>query len=212
MSIKRFIYLLGLFLITAGFISKKKPPKRTTDELVTILTRYGNIQLILFEDCPLHKANFLKLAREGYYDGTTFHRVIQGFMIQGGDPNSKDTIPGNDGSGGPGYTIPHEISNDHTHVRGAVCGARLGDRQNPEMRSSGSQFYIVDNLEGKHELDGKYTVFGEVVKGITYVELIAMLAKDEHDKPYKDMTMTVTVEELTKEKITELTTYTYDKK
>tara|TARA_B100000809_G_scaffold131728_1_gene129478 strand:- start:6543 stop:7178 length:636 start_codon:yes stop_codon:yes gene_type:complete len=210
---KKLIYLLcPLLLLTGGFISKKKTPKRKTDELVTITTRYGKIQLILFEDCPVHKENFLKLAKEGYYDGTTFHRVIKGFMIQGGDPNSKDSIIENDGSGGPGYTIPHEISNDHTHVRGAICGARLGDNQNPEMRSSGSQFYIVENLEGKHELDGKYTVFGQVVKGMTYVELIAMLQKDERDRPYKDMNMTVTVEKLTKVKIKELTGYNYDKK
>jgi cyclophilin family peptidyl-prolyl cis-trans isomerase len=210
---KKNVYLLlPLFLITGAFISKKKVPKRKTDELVTISTRYGKIQVILFEDCPLHKANFLKLARSGYYDGTTFHRVIKDFMIQGGDPNSKDTILENDGSGGPGYTIEHEISNKHTHIRGAVCAARQGGAQNPDMRSSGSQFYIVENLDGFHDLDGKYTVFGQVVKGMTYVELIAMLAKDGGDRPYKDMRMTVTIEELTKEKITELTGYNYDKK
>ena len=210
---KKIIYLLFPFLLlTAGFVTKKKTPKRKTDELVTITTKYGKIQLVLFDDCPLHKANFLKLAREGYYDGTTFHRVIRGFMIQGGDPNSKDSIPGNDGTGGPGYNIEHEISNKHTHVRGAVCAARQGGAANPQMRSSGSQFYIVENLSGVPRLDGEYTVFGQVVKGMTFVEIIAMAGKDRSDRPFKDITMRVTVEELKREKITELTGYSYDEK
>jgi cyclophilin family peptidyl-prolyl cis-trans isomerase len=210
---KKLIYLLlPLLLLTGAFISKKKKPKRKTDELVTIKTKYGKIQLVLFDDCPIHKANFLKLAREGFYDGTTFHRVIKDFMIQGGDPNSKDSIPDNDGSGGPGYTIEHEISNKHTHVRGAVCAARMGGAANPEMRSSGSQFYIVDNLSGVHRLDGEYTVYGQVVKGMTFVEIIAMSGKDTNNRPYKDIKMTVIVEELQKTKITELTGYSYDKK
>ncbi|MCS6906110.1 MAG: peptidylprolyl isomerase [Bacteroidia bacterium] len=113
-------------------------------------TEFGNITLLLFDKTPKHKANFLKLASEKFYDGTTFHRVINEFMIQGGDPNSKDQDTTNDGNGGPGYTLEAEIVPDYYHTYGAVAAARLGDFQNPERRSSGSQFYIV---EGKKWTD-----------------------------------------------------------
>lgn len=109
-----------------------------------IHTSMGDILVRLYDETPLHRDNFLKLAREGFYNGTLFHRVIQDFMIQGGDPDSVGAAPGSRlGTGGPGYTIDAEIKPALFHKRGALAAARLGDEANPERRSSGSQFYIV---------------------------------------------------------------------
>jgi len=108
-----------------------------------IETRLGNMVVMLYDDTPLHRDNFRKLVEEQFYDSTTFHRIIAGFMIQGGDPNSRDDDPMNDGQGGPGYTIPAEFNQELLHRRGALAAARQGDNVNPEKRSSGSQFYIV---------------------------------------------------------------------
>ncbi len=110
-----------------------------------VATTAGNIKIRLYDDTPLHRDNFLKLAKEGYYDGVLFHRVINDFMVQTGDPESKDAQPGAMlGSGGPGYTIPAEIVYPkHYHKYGALAAARTGDEMNPERKSSGSQFYIV---------------------------------------------------------------------
>ena len=111
---------------------------------VTIKTTEGDITVRLYDETPRHRDNFLKLAQEGYYNGTLFHRVIKNFMIQGGDPNSKDAPAGVQlGTGGPGYTIPAEIQPQFIHKRGALAAARQGDEVNPERASSGSQFYIV---------------------------------------------------------------------
>lgn len=111
---------------------------------VKISTSLGDIIVRLYDETPLHRDNFLKLAQEGYYNGTIFHRVIKDFMIQGGDPNSKDPQPGAQyGTGGPDYTIEAEIKSELIHKRGALAAARQGDEVNPERRSSGSQFYIV---------------------------------------------------------------------
>lgn len=120
---------------------------------VKISTMLGDITVRLYDETPLHRDNFLKLAREGYYDGTLFHRVIRDFMIQGGDPQSKGAPKGKSlGSGGPEYTLPAEISPALFHKRGALAAARLGDEVNPERRSSGSQFYIA---WGKTYSDGQ---------------------------------------------------------
>ena len=114
------------------------------DYIVTIKTEYGDMKAILYDKTPEHKENFVKLAREGYFDSTLFHRVIKDFMIQGGDPNSKNTLSGTPlGNGGPGYTIPAEFNQDLFHVKGSLSAARQSDSVNPEKESSGSQFYIV---------------------------------------------------------------------
>lgn len=115
------------------------------DAIVEINTTMGPIKILLYGDTPLHRENFLKLAKEGYYDGVLFHRVIKDFMVQTGDPDSKDAAPGKQlGTGDPGYTIPAEINYPHHyHKYGALAAARTGDQVNPERRSSGSQFYIV---------------------------------------------------------------------
>lgn len=111
---------------------------------VKIDTSFGVITVRLYDETPLHRDNFVKLAKEGYFDGMLFHRVIRDFMIQGGDPDSKTASPGQSlGTGGPGYTIEAEIRKDLFHKRGALAAARQGDQVNPQRRSSGSQFYIV---------------------------------------------------------------------
>lgn len=180
--------------------TKPKPFKE--DDVVTISTKFGDIVLLLSDRTPAHKANFLKLAKEGFYDGTTFHRIIQGFMIQGGDVNSKDSIKTNDGMGNIGYTVPAEFDTALTHVQGAVAAARLGDQVNPQKASSGSQFYIVENKGGTHFLNQNYTVFGKVLKGIEVVELIAAQPKGYMDRPTDDIRMTVKVETMSRKEIT----------
>lgn len=115
---------------------------------VSIKTSMGTIVVELYNETPKHRDNFLKLAGEGFYDGTLFHRVIGGFMAQGGDPQSKDAAPGARlGNGGPGYTIEAEIDPAFVHVKGALAAARQGDQVNPQRRSSGSQFYIVQGRD-----------------------------------------------------------------
>jgi cyclophilin family peptidyl-prolyl cis-trans isomerase len=114
------------------------------DYLITISTEYGDMLAILHDETPQHKANFIKLAESGFYDSLLFHRVIKGFMIQGGDPQSKNAPQGMPlGSGGPGYTTPAEINPNLFHLKGALSAARTGDQMNPERASSGSQFYVV---------------------------------------------------------------------
>ena len=119
------------------------PTENRTEEVAVISTKFGEMIVRLYDATPEHKANFLKLAKEGFYDSTTFHRIIEGFMVQGGDPNSKDDNLRNDGQGGPGYTLPAEIVRGYIHKKGALAAARMGNDTNPDMRSSGSQFYIV---------------------------------------------------------------------
>lgn len=183
--------------------------KARRDELVTIETKFGDMHLVLYNQTPQHKANFIKLAKEGFYNGTTFHRIIDGFVIQGGDPNTKDGDKTNDGMGGPGYTVSAEFVDSVTHIQGAVAAAREGDRVNPQKASSGSQFYIVENEEGTHFLDGNYTVFGQVIKGLDVVEKIAIQAKDARDRPLEDIKMTVTVKKMSKKKIQKTYGFTY---
>lgn len=193
--------ILGL---ATGYSQDKKSSKK--DYLITISTPFGEMKAILFDSTPKHKANFVKLAQEGFYDSTTFHRIIDNFMIQGGDPNSKDDDPFNDGRGGPDYTIDAEISPNIKHQYGSIAAAR---KPNPEKKSSGSQFYIVENKGGTPHLDGAYTVFGIVVQGLDVIDKIAEQKKDRMDRPVENIYMTVKVEYLKKKKITKLTGYKY---
>ncbi|PHI19280.1 peptidylprolyl isomerase [Lewinellaceae bacterium SD302] len=183
-----------------------------------IETDMGNIKVMLYPETPRHTENFVKLANEGYFDGTLFHRIISNFMIQGGDPDSKTAGPGQRlGGGGPGYTIPHEIG--APHIAGALAAARTN---NPEKASSGSQFYIVTGIQqvdsaldqierrknfkynetqrqlykekgGRPDLDGEYTVFGEVIEGMDVVMKIATAEKDPADRPVQDISMKVSI-------------------
>lgn len=160
----------------------------TASAYALIETTLGDITVILYGDTPKHKRNFVKLADEGYYNGVLFHRVIKNFMIQTGDPNTKD--PEKEalyGQGGPGYTIPAEFLPNHKHNKGALAAARKGDAANPYKESSGSQFYIVQDENGCKHLNGSYTVFGQVIEGLDIVDKIAAIPTDYTDRPIDDV-------------------------
>jgi cyclophilin family peptidyl-prolyl cis-trans isomerase len=171
------------------------------DYLIIIETRFGTIEALLFDKTPLHKSNFINLSESGFYNQTTFHRVIPNFMIQGGDPLSKDSIPQNDGMGGPGYNIPNEINRSLKHEYGSIAAARMGDAINPAKESSGSQFYIVHNQLGTSHLDNNYTVFGKVVKGLEVLDQICSKPRDSRDRPLENIYMKVKVNKIKRKKI-----------
>ncbi len=156
------------------------------EPLLRIETTDGAMTVKLYSETPLHRDNFIKLARSGFYNGILFHRIIQGFMIQGGDPFTKDSTKiAQFGTGGPGYTIPAEIVPGKTHKKGALAAARRGDQVNPAKESSGSQFYIVQDADGCRHLDGEYTIFGEVVDGLSVIDKIAAEKTDLRDRPLR---------------------------
>jgi cyclophilin family peptidyl-prolyl cis-trans isomerase len=197
-------------LLSLSAVAAKGPKIGKKDEVVTVSTNLGVFRLILFSDTPLHRANFLQKAKSGFYNGTTFHRVIPQFMVQGGDPNSKDNDPDNDGQGPPNEpTIAAELAAGHKHDYGALAAARQGDFVNPQRASSSSQFYVVENHQGSHFLDGQYTVFGQVIQGQEVIDKIAALPKDGRDRPLTDLRMTMKVDKLKKKKISELYGYKY---
>ena len=158
-----------------------------------IVTTEGTIRVRLFKDTPLHRDNFSKLALAGYYDNLLFHRVINGFMIQGGDPFTRDTsLVARWGEGGPSYTIKAEMRDAdgnplHRHVKGALAAARQGDLANPFKESSGSQFYLVQDPEHCVHLDWEYTVFGETIAGLHVIDKIAAQPTDHLDRPLKEI-------------------------
>jgi peptidyl-prolyl cis-trans isomerase B (cyclophilin B) len=184
------------------------------ETMFIIHTDYGDITGMLYNDTPGHRDNFIKLINEGWFNGSTFHRVMQNFMIQGGGKE--------DGSVDVGYTIPAEFSPERIHKKGALAAARQADGINPEKRSSGSQFYLVqgkvygdselDALESRKQcewteeqrklyktvggvpfLDYDYTVFGEVLDGLDVIDKIAAVQTGEADKPFKDVSMTMEI-------------------
>ncbi len=211
------IMLIGLI---GSFVQAQQVPTGTT---VKISTSKGDIKILLYDQTPQHRDNFIKLVNEKYFDGTLFHRVIENFMIQGGDPDSRNAAKGAMlGAGGPDYTIPMEYVPAYYHKRGALAAAREGDDVNPEKASSGSQFYIVtgrlfstkelDQIEkrrgityteeqrntyttigGYAPLDKEYTVFGEVIEGMDVVDAISKVVRDGNDRPETDIQMTVTI-------------------
>ncbi|MEW6571197.1 MAG: peptidylprolyl isomerase [Nitrospirota bacterium] len=151
-----------------------------------IETKFGTIELVFFPDvAPNHVNNFIELAKKGFYDGTTFHRVIPGFMIQGGDLNSKSPDKSKHGMGGPGYTVKAEF-NDNPHKRGTLSMARAA---HPD--SAGSQFFIC--VADSFFLDKQYTVFGEVVSGMSVADMIVNQARDERDNPLERIEMKVKI-------------------
>jgi peptidyl-prolyl cis-trans isomerase B (cyclophilin B) len=149
------------------------------NRIVTIETRKGNIKLQLFDKiAPKHTAHMIELVKSGFYNGTTFHRVIPGFMIQGGDPNSKDDELGNDGTGAPGLEkIPAEFSNLE-HQRGILSAARTSD-----PNSATTQFFICHAKAAS--LNGKYSIYGQVIEGLNVVDSIVMLPRNSNDNPGK---------------------------
>ncbi len=169
---------------------KEKMATLPEEPVFSIVTNLGTIKVKLFKDTPKHRENFAKLALSGFYDSLLFHRVINGFMIQGGDPYTRDTSAAavaKYGQGGPGYTIPAEFVAAHTHKKGALAAARRGDSANPYKESSGSQFYIVQDENACAQLDGAYTVFGQAVAGLDVIDRIAQVATDGRDRPIKDV-------------------------
>ena len=154
-------------------------------------TTHGTMKIKLYSKTPLHRENFTNLVAENYYDGIRFHRVIEGFMIQTGDPYSRDTAKIDLwGQGGPDYTIPAEFVNEYWHKKGALAAARRGDMANPTKASSGSQFYIVHDENACLHLDGEYSIFGEVTEGLEVIDRIATVDVDRYDRPYEDVFIT----------------------
>lgn len=151
-------------------------------------TSLGTIKIKLYKDTPKHRDNFAKLALGGFYDGLLFHRVIDGFMIQGGDPYTRDSSKRAEyGTGGPGFTIPAEFVPEHRHKKGALAAARMGDMANPMKESSGSQFYLVQEPANCSHLDGEYTVFGETLSGLEVIDRIAAVPTDRMGLPEEDV-------------------------
>lgn len=227
-----------LLLLVATLVSPVQAQKKNKkDYLVTITTDAGAMRLVLFDETPLHKANFIKLAKEKFYDGLLFHRIIEAFMIQGGDPNSRNAKPKEAlGNGDVGYKIPAEIRPNLFHQKGALGAAR---DNNPQRESSGCQFYIVEGRPmkgadldrqldratrkpteaqkqvyqtqgGTPHLDGGYTVFGQVIDGLAVVDSIAARPRDARDRPLNDIPMQVSVEQMRKKKITKKYGYPFE--
>ncbi len=219
---KKIICIIALLLpvLTGAQTTKTDTPqeKKSKETMVDIITEQGTIRVKLYDETPLHRDNFLKLAKEGFYDGTLFHRIIKNFMIQGGDPNSKTAQPGQMlGNGDVGYTIPAEFNEKLIHKKGALCAARTS---NPQKASSGCQFYIVQGnlideaqlsqlgarrktpytpeqiltyktIGGTPFLDTEYTVYGEVVSGLDVLDKIASVQTQPGDRPAQDVKMTM---------------------
>lgn len=181
---------MGILLMVLGVVVLISCGKKAVDPetaYVKMETSVGDIYIDLYEaETPLHAANFKKLASEGAYDGIYFHRVIPGFVVQGGDPNTRDNQDrSDDGGGGIGERVPAEIG--QPHLRGTLGAARTPDEVNPERESSGSQFYFC--LATISFLDGGYTVFGNVVKGMDVVDEIATYETDPRDNPIESVTI-----------------------
>jgi peptidyl-prolyl cis-trans isomerase B (cyclophilin B) len=213
------LILALLTLVNLSGVAQKN--KKQTHILLS--TPQGEIKMVLYNETPLHRDNFIKLVKEEFFNGTLFHRVMKDFMIQGGDPESKNAEPGQMlGNGGPGYTVPAEFNAQFIHKKGALSAARMGDRGNPKKESSGSQFYIVQGKKmikpellkigerngitytaaqikeyetngGTPFLDMNYTVFGEVIEGFDVIDKIAAVTKGRGDRPVEDIAMTMKI-------------------
>ena len=223
---KKVLFLLFfIFISVFSFAQKVEKQDKNADKVyyVKIETSYGDMVVKLYNETPLHRDNFIKLVKEGTYDGLIFHRVINQFMIQGGDPNSRDAKPGQMlGDGELGYTIPAEFVSGLFHKKGALAAARQGDEVNPQKASSSCQFYIVQGTTwdanrlkmveqrmgksftaeqaevyakegGTPFLDGDYTVFGEVVEGMEVIDKIAAVPCGPMDRPVEDVKMKMSI-------------------
>lgn len=205
MKFKHLFLLMAVAGVLAGCKSTQQPAEETVNQpemeaksetstniwdnlgeepVLKIETTEGTLTVKLYSLTPLHRDNFIKLARKGFYNDILFHRIIKNFMIQCGDPLTKDsTKVAQFGTGGPGYTIPAEIVPGLTHKKGALAAARRGDSVNPAKESSGSQFYIVQDEQGCKHLDGEYTIFGEVTENLEIIDKIAAKPTDQRDRP-----------------------------
>lgn len=217
----KIVYILLTFMTLFSLSGLAQKNKKQTKVLIS--TSYGDIKLVLYNETPQHRDNFVKLVKDEFYDSLLFHRVMQNFMIQGGDPESKNAAPQTLlGNGGPGYTIPAEFDTNLIHKKGALAAARQPDNVNPEKASSGSQFYIVqgkkytkeeldkiskqsgikyskeqyviyEEIGGTPFLDGNYTVFGEVIEGLDVIDKIAAVIVDRANRPKEDIIMTIKI-------------------
>lgn len=205
------VLIFAVLFLTINLITMAQDGKET---LVVIETRFGDMTVMLYNDTPQHRDNFINLIHDGWYEGSPFHRVISGFMIQGGS-NA-------DGKTDPGYTVEAEIRPNHIHKKGALAAARQPDQVNPKKRSSGSQFYIVQGtvltpeilksyearmgvkfneaqqkayttIGGSPHLDGGYTVFGEVITGFDIIDKISAVRTDRTDNPEETVTMSIEI-------------------
>jgi cyclophilin family peptidyl-prolyl cis-trans isomerase len=195
--------LMILMVSTVSDANAQKKTAEPTDQLVTISTTFGSIKILLFDDTPMHKKNFLTLAGKGFYNQTSFHRIIPGFMIQAGE----DTTALSKGKSFEEITLAAEIRPNRTHKRGALSMARP---DNPEKRSDGTQFFIVQSPNGSHFLDNQYTVFGQVMSGMEVVDMIAQQEKDLSDRPLIPIRMTVKVETVKRSDILNFYNYIYE--
>lgn len=226
MRVKKLAFLLIFFAVfysCSGQSSKTQAVEPQKKYYVLIETSYGNMTVELFNETPNHRDNFIKLVNDGFYNGLLFHRVINSFMIQGGDPNSRNAKPGQPlGNGTLGYTVPAEFVPGLYHRKGALAAARQGDMVNPTKASSSCQFYIVqgnvwplDRLQmimaqmgktltqeqitayttvgGTPHLDGDYTVFGQVIEGLDVIDKIAAVKCGPNDRPVEDVTMKMSI-------------------
>ena len=182
---KRILWFAALAVMLAAC-----GPKTEKEVVMVVETTMGTVEFKLYNETPLHRDNFIRLAEEHYFDSLLFHRVIDDFVIQGGDPNSKYAKPGEMlGDGEPDYRVPAEIRVDQgiTCVKGSVLAAREGDDVNPQRESCASQYCFM--MRPCPHLDGAYTVFGEVTEGMEVLEAIQKVETDEYDRPLEDVRM-----------------------
>ena len=182
---KRVLWLAALAMALAAC-----GPKTEKEVVMVVETTMGTVEFKLYNETPLHRDNFIRLAEEHYFDSLLFHRVIDGFVIQGGDPNSKHAAPGEVlGDGEPDFRVPAEIRVDQgiTCVKGSILAAREGDDVNPKRESCASQYCFM--MRPCPHLDGAYTVFGEVTEGMDVLEAIQKVETDEYDRPLEDIRM-----------------------
>lgn len=179
------VAILNLLLVSVSWT--EEPTAGQQAPHVMLKTKFGEMEIVLFPDlAPKHVESFLKLAQSGFYNGTIFHRILPGFMIQGGDPLTKDPANRNRfGTGGPGYTVPAEFSKV-AHEKGILSAARTQD-----PNSAGSQFFIM--VDKAPHLDGQYTVFGEVLKGVEVADTIVKQPRDLKNNPVERIEMTIEV-------------------
>ena len=198
-NMKRIVLMLAAAVLVASCACRNESDQsaetqtementQISEPVFDIVTSHGTMRVKLYDKTPKHRDNFVKLVKEKYYDGIRFHRVIEGFMIQTGDPFSRDTtLIDRWGQGGPDYTVPAEFVNEYWHKKGALAAARKGDMANPTKASSGSQFYIVHDENACLHLDGQYSIFGEVIDGLNVIDKIAIVPTDMYDRPYEDV-------------------------
>lgn len=207
-----YILIIAIFIAAGGgpATAQEQIPDSRHDYLVTLDTGHGNIIMLLYDDTPMHKENFIELAKAGVYDGNTFHRVIEHFMIQSGDPSTSNISRSYDPSIIPPH-VPAEINPRFSHRRGSIGAARYGGERNPLKNSSPTQFYIVRHDRAAPHLDGEYTIFGQVMSGLEVIDRIAVVPTDESDRPLEPVRINrVRVEKVERSDVVRFYNYSYE--